>query len=77
MGREVTLVVDDTVCLIYLTENLPEVIYKVVTMNVRLPISLQNVEGFFKLCGTQISHEAVRHCRDSFGPLFAAELQKP
>jgi putative transposase len=54
----------------------PEVIRLVVLMYVRFPLSLRNVEDLLFERGIDISHEAVRHWWNRFGPLFAADIRR-
>jgi putative transposase len=54
----------------------PEVIHLVVTMYVRYPLSLRNVEDLLAERGTDISHETFRFWWNRFGPMFAAEIRK-
>ncbi len=53
-----------------------EVIRLVVTMCVRYPLSLRNVEDLLVERGIDISHETVRFWWNRFGPMFAAEIRK-
>ncbi|WP_301751451.1 DDE-type integrase/transposase/recombinase [uncultured Erythrobacter sp.] len=43
-------------------------------MDVRFPLSLQNVEDLLAERGIDICHETVRHWWNRFGPLFAADV---
>jgi putative transposase len=52
----------------------PEVIWLVVMMYVRYPLSLRNVEDLLAERGIDISHETVRFWWNRFGPMFAAEI---
>jgi putative transposase len=52
----------------------PEVIRLVVTMYVRFPLSLRNVEDLLFERGIDISHETVRHWWNRFGPMFAPDI---
>ena len=54
----------------------PEVIRLVVTMYVRYPLSLRNVEDLLAERGIDISHETVRFWWNRFGPMFSAEIRK-
>ena len=54
----------------------PEVIRLVVTMYVRYPLSLRNVEDLLAERGIDISYETVRFWWNRFGPMFAAEIRK-
>jgi putative transposase len=54
----------------------PEIICLAVTMYVRFPLSLQNVEDLLHERGIDISYETVRFWWNRFGPLFAAEIRK-
>ena len=49
----------------------PEVIRLVVTLYVRYPPSLRDVENLLFESGIDICHEAVRLWFDPFGPMFA------
>jgi putative transposase len=48
----------------------------VVTMYVRYPLSLRNVEDLLAERGIDISHETLRFWWNRFGPMFAAEIRK-
>ncbi|MCR8726739.1 IS6 family transposase [Frigidibacter sp. ROC022] len=52
----------------------PEVIRLAVSMYVRFPLSLRNVEDLLHERGIDVSHETVRFWWNRFGPMFAAEL---
>ena len=54
----------------------PEVIRLVVTMYVRFPLSLRNVEDLLFERGIDICHETVRLWWNRFGPLFAADIRR-
>jgi putative transposase len=54
----------------------PEVIRLVVMMYVRFPLSLRNVEGLLAERGIDICYETVRHWRNRFGPMFAADMPR-
>lgn len=54
----------------------PEVIRLVVTMYVRFPLSLRNVEDLLAERGIVICHETVRLWWNRFGPLFAADIKR-
>ena len=54
----------------------PEVIRLVVTMYVRFPLSLRNVEDLLFERGIDLCHETVRLWWNRFGPLFAADIRK-
>jgi putative transposase len=54
----------------------PEVIRLVVTMYVRYPLSLRNVEDLSAERAIDISHQTVRFRWNRFGPIFAAEIRK-
>jgi len=54
----------------------PEIIRLAVTMYVRFPLSLRQVEDMLHERGIDISHESVRAWWDRFGPMFAAEIKK-
>ena len=54
----------------------PEVIRLVVTMYVKYPLSLRDVEDLLAERGIDISHETVRFWWNRFGPMFAAEIRK-
>ncbi len=54
----------------------PEVIRLAVTMSIRYPLSLRQVEDLLFERGIDICHETVRFWRNRFGPLFAAEIRK-
>jgi len=52
----------------------PEVIRLVVTMYVRFPLSLRNVEDLLFERGIDLCHETVRLWWNRFGPMFAADI---
>ena len=52
-----------------------EIIRLVVMMYVRFPLSLRNMEDLLAERGI-ICHETVRHWRNRFGPLFAADVRR-
>jgi putative transposase len=54
--------------------SLPGIIRLVVLMYVRFASSLRNVEDLLAECGIEPCHESVRHWRNRFGPLFAADV---
>ncbi len=54
----------------------PDIIRLAVVFYVQFPLSLRNVEDLRHACGIEISHETVRFCRNSFGPLLAAEIRR-
>ena len=54
----------------------PEVIRLVVTMYVKYPLSLRNVEDLLAERGTDICHETVRFWWNRFGPMFAAAIRR-
>ena len=54
----------------------PEVIRLVVTLCVRFPLSLRNVEDLLHERGVEVSHETVRLWWQRLGPMFAAEIRK-
>jgi putative transposase len=47
-----------------------------VTMYVRFPLSLRNVEDLLAERGIDISDETLRFWWNRFGPMFAAEIRK-
>ena len=47
-----------------------------VTLYVRYPLSLRNVEDLLHERGIEISHETVRFWWNRFGPMFAAEIRR-
>lgn len=51
-------------------DSWPEVIRLVVTMYVKSPLSLRNVEGLLAERGIEISNETVRYWWNRFGPMF-------
>ena len=53
-----------------------EIIRLAVMMYVRFPLSLRNVEDLLHERGITLSHEAVRHWWNRFGPMFAGEIRK-
>lgn len=53
----------------------PEVIRLVVRMYVRFPLSLRNVGDLLIDRGIDISHEAVRHRWNRFGPMFVGDIR--
>ena len=54
----------------------PEIIRLAVTMYVRYPLSLRQVEDLLHERGVDISHETVRAWWNRFGPMFATEIRK-
>lgn len=54
----------------------PEVIRLVVTIYVRYPLSLRDVEDLLAERGIDTSHETVRFWWQRFGPMFAAEIRR-
>lgn len=54
----------------------PEIIWLVVMMYVRFPLSLRNVEDLMAERGIDICHETVRHWWNRFSPLFAADARR-
>jgi putative transposase len=54
----------------------PEVIRLAVTMYVRFPLSLRNVEDLLAERGIDICHETVRHWWNRFGPQFAGDIRR-
>ena len=54
----------------------PEIIRPAVTMYVRFPLSLPNVEDLLHGRGIQVSYETIRFWWNRFGPIFAAETRK-
>ncbi len=54
----------------------PEVIRLAVTMYIRYPLSLRQVEDLLFERGIDIGHETVRFWWNRFGPMFAAEIRK-
>lgn len=54
----------------------PEIIKLAVTMYVRFPLSLRQVEDLLHERGVDISYETIRYWWNWFGPLFAAEVRK-
>ena len=54
----------------------PEIIRLAVTMYVRFPLSLRQVEELLHERGVDIGHETVRAWWSRFGPMFAAEIRK-
>jgi putative transposase len=55
-------------------DSSPEVIWLVVMMYVKFPLSLRNVEDLLHERGIDICHENVRLWWSRFGPMFAAEI---
>lgn len=53
----------------------PEVIDLAVTLYVRYPLSLRNVEDLLAERGIDVSYETVRLWWNRFGPPFAAEIR--
>tara|TARA_B110000014_G_C19732139_1_gene382284 strand:- start:134 stop:367 length:234 start_codon:yes stop_codon:yes gene_type:complete len=53
----------------------PEVFRLTVTMYVRYPLSLRQVEDLLSERGIDICHETMRFWWNRFGPLFAAEIR--
>ena len=54
----------------------PQVIRLTVSLDVRNPLSLRNVEDLLAERGIDICQETVRLWWSRFGPLFAAEIRK-
>jgi putative transposase len=54
----------------------PEIIRLTVTLYVRFPLLLRNVEDLLHERGVDISHETVRFWWHRFGPMFASEIRK-
>nr|WP_246848391.1 hypothetical protein [Sphingomonas beigongshangi] len=54
----------------------PEVIWLVVLMYVRFPLSLRNVEDLLFERGIDICHETVRLWWNRFSPLFAGDVRR-
>lgn len=54
----------------------PEVIWLVVMMYVRFPLSLRNVEDLLFERGIDLCHETVRLWWNRFGPMFAADIRR-
>lgn len=54
----------------------PEVIRLAVTMYIRFPLSLRNVEDLLHERGIDITHETVRFWWNRFGPMFAGEIRR-
>ena len=55
---------------------MPEVIRLVVTMYVKYPLSLRNVEDLLAERGTDICRETERFWWNRFGPMFAADIRR-
>jgi putative transposase len=53
----------------------PDIIRLAVTLYIRLPLSLRNVEDRLHETGIDVSHETVRFWWHRFGPMFAAEIR--
>src|SRR5690606_32236642 len=54
----------------------PEIICMVVTLYVRYPLSLRNVEDFLIERGVDICHETVRLWWSRFGLMFASDIRR-
>ena len=54
----------------------PDIIHLAVTLYIRFPLSLRNVEGLLHERGIEISHETVGYWWNRFGPVFAVNIQK-
>jgi putative transposase len=54
----------------------PEIIRPVVTMDVRFPLSLRNVEDLLNERGIDFNHESVRFWWNRFGSIFAAVIRQ-
>ena len=50
-----------------------EIIGLAVTLYIRFPLSLRNVEDLLHERGIEISHETVRYWWNRFGPMLAAQ----
>ena len=57
-------------------DSLPEVIWFVVMMYVKYPLSPRNVEDLLAERSIDICHETVRLWWTCFGPMFAAEVRR-
>jgi len=53
----------------------PEIIRLAVTLYIRFPLSLRNVEGLLREQRIDIGHETVWFCWSRFGPLFASSVR--
>lgn len=53
----------------------PEVIRLVVTLNIRSPLSLRNVEDLLFERGIDVCHETERRWWNRFGPMFATDIR--
>lgn len=54
----------------------PEIIRLAVTMYVRFPVSLRNVEDLLHERGIEFAHDTVRFWWNRFGPMFAKSIRK-
>ncbi len=54
----------------------PDIIRLAVTLYIRFPLSLRNVEDLLHERCIDVSHETVRYWWNRFGPMFAAEIRK-
>tara|TARA_B100001964_G_C13693470_1_gene362810 strand:- start:20 stop:403 length:384 start_codon:yes stop_codon:yes gene_type:complete len=54
----------------------PEIIRLAVTLSVRFPLSLRNVEDLLHERGIDICHETVRYWWNRFSPFLAKEILK-
>ncbi len=54
----------------------PEIIRLAVILSIRFPLLLRNVEDLLHEREIDLSHETVRYCWNSFGPMFAAEIRR-
>ncbi len=54
----------------------PEIIRLAVTLYVRFPLSLRNVEDLLHERGIEVNYETVRFWWQRFGPMFAAEIRR-
>lgn len=57
-------------------DSSPEVIRRVLMMDVKYPLSLRTVEGLLFDRGIDVCHEAVRLWWDRFGPMSAGESRR-
>ncbi len=53
----------------------PEVIRVAVTIYIRYPLSLRQLEDLLSARGIDICHETVRYRCNRFGPMFAAAIE--
>jgi putative transposase len=54
----------------------PEIIRVMVTLYIRFPLSLHNIDDLLDERGVEISHETVRYWWNWFSTIFASHIRK-